>query len=140
MSQATILTLLHKDHQKVAQLFKDLEKTTGRSFKQRREMFHELDEALSLLTRDHGVTHIAITITHKNHGAQLQLGSNTRTRDTAAKTEKVKMLGMQERLEMVGGGFAVESSNGVGTTITAWVPFGKATGPVADNAPDDKDR
>ena len=48
MSQATILTVLHKDHQKVAQLFKDLEKTTGRSFKQRREMFHELDEALSI--------------------------------------------------------------------------------------------
>ena len=103
-------------------------------------LFHLVQEALSLLTRDHGVTHIAITITHKNHGAQLQLGSNTRTRDTASKTEKIKMLGMQERLEMVGGGFAVESSNAVGTTITAWVPFGKATGPVADNAPDDKDR
>ena len=35
------------------------------------------------------------------------------------------LLGMRERLEMVGGRFGVESAPGKGTTITAFVPAGK---------------
>jgi signal transduction histidine kinase len=38
------------------------------------------------------------------------------------------LLGMRERLEMVGGGFAVESAPGKGTTILAQIPPGKALG------------
>ncbi len=36
------------------------------------------------------------------------------------------LLGMRERLEMVGGRFDVESAPGKGTTITAQIPLGKA--------------
>ena len=36
------------------------------------------------------------------------------------------LLGMRERLEMVGGRFAVESAPGKGTTIQAQIPLGKA--------------
>jgi PAS domain S-box-containing protein len=36
------------------------------------------------------------------------------------------LLGMRERLEMVGGGFDVESAPGNGTTITAKIPLGTA--------------
>jgi signal transduction histidine kinase len=38
------------------------------------------------------------------------------------------LLGMRERLEMVGGKFFVESAPGKGTTITAKIPLGKARG------------
>ena len=38
------------------------------------------------------------------------------------------LLGMRERLEMVGGKFGIESTPGQGTTITAQVPFGKIRG------------
>lgn len=37
---------------------------------------------------------------------------------------RLGLLGMQERVEMVGGSFAVESSPGKGTTICAQIPFG----------------
>jgi signal transduction histidine kinase len=37
------------------------------------------------------------------------------------------LLGMRERLEMVGGHLAVESSPGKGTTIRADIPTGKGT-------------
>ena len=36
------------------------------------------------------------------------------------------MLGMRERLEMVGGSFEVESAPGKGTAIIAEIPLGKA--------------
>jgi signal transduction histidine kinase len=36
------------------------------------------------------------------------------------------LLGMRERLEMVGGHFDVKSASGQGTTVIAQVPSGKA--------------
>jgi signal transduction histidine kinase len=39
--------------------------------------------------------------------------------------ERLGLLGMRERLEMVGGHFGIESAPGKGTTITAHLPFGK---------------
>jgi PAS domain S-box-containing protein len=41
---------------------------------------------------------------------------------------RLGLLGMRERLEMVGGRFDVESVPGKGTTITAQIPLGKAAG------------
>ncbi len=41
---------------------------------------------------------------------------------------RLGLLGMRERLEMVGGRFDVESAAGEGTTITAQIPFGQAVG------------
>ncbi len=38
-------------------------------------------------------------------------------------SKRLGLLGMRERLEMVGGSFGVESSPGRGTTITAQIPF-----------------
>ncbi len=42
--------------------------------------------------------------------------------------KRLGLLGMRERLEMVGGKFVVESSPGKGTTIIAQIPLGKARG------------
>jgi signal transduction histidine kinase len=36
------------------------------------------------------------------------------------------LLGMRERLEMIGGKFVVESAPGKGTTILAQIPLGRA--------------
>ena len=41
---------------------------------------------------------------------------------------RLGLLGMRERLEMVGGRFAVESAPGQGTTVIAQIPFGKIRG------------
>jgi signal transduction histidine kinase len=43
-------------------------------------------------------------------------------------SKRLGLLGMRERLEMVGGRFGVESAPGKGTTIEAFVPCGKAVG------------
>ncbi len=39
--------------------------------------------------------------------------------------KRLGLLGMKERLEMVGGRFGIESDAGKGTTITAQIPLGK---------------
>jgi signal transduction histidine kinase len=45
------------------------------------------------------------------------------------KNKRLGLLGMRERVEMVGGSFHVESTPGKGTTVRAQVPFtnGKGT-------------
>lgn len=45
----------------------------------------------------------------------------------ARKSQRLGLLGMRERVEMVGGTFGVESAPGHGTTIRAQVPFHKRT-------------
>ncbi len=44
------------------------------------------------------------------------------------KSRHLGMLGMRERVEMVGGRFTVESAPDQGTTIQAWVPSGRGAG------------
>ena len=39
--------------------------------------------------------------------------------------KRLGLLGMRERVEMVGGTFCVESAPGKGTTIVVEIPFGK---------------
>ena len=47
-------------------------------------------------------------------------------------SKRLGLLGMRERLEMVGGRLEVESSPSKGTLITAWIPFPKVR--VPENA------
>jgi signal transduction histidine kinase len=43
-------------------------------------------------------------------------------------SKRLGLLGMRERLEMIGGHFDVESTPGKGTIVTAQIPFGKLRG------------
>jgi signal transduction histidine kinase len=42
------------------------------------------------------------------------------------RNNRLGLLGMRERLEMVGGNFSVESAPGEGTTVRAQIPLGPA--------------
>jgi signal transduction histidine kinase len=52
--------------------------------------------------------------------------------------KRLGLLGMRERLEMIGGHFSVESAPGKGTTIIAQIPPGKPPRAAAliESAPD----
>ncbi len=58
-----------------------------------------------------------ITMTIVDDGKSFDVEKFLRT-----KTNKLGLLGMRERLEMVGGSLAIESLTGKGTTITATIP------------------
>jgi signal transduction histidine kinase len=46
----------------------------------------------------------------------------------AKRNKRLGLIGMRERVEMVGGSFSVESASGKGTTVRAQIPFGSKTG------------
>ena len=50
----------------------------------------------------------------------------------AKKIKRLGLLGMRERVEMVGGNFSIESAPGKGTTIRAQIPFGRGQQRPAD--------
>ena len=64
--------------------------------------------------------HISMTI--KDHGQSL----STARALQANGGNRLGLLGMRERVEMIGANFAVESAPGKGTTVAAQLPLGKA--------------
>jgi signal transduction histidine kinase len=46
---------------------------------------------------------------------------------SAKRNKRLGLIGMRERVEMVGGSFAVESIRGRGTTVSAQIPFGSSS-------------
>jgi signal transduction histidine kinase len=68
----------------------------------------KLPKAISLTIKDNGKSFQAERIMHSRRNTRLGL------------------IGMRERLEMVGGRFSVESAPGKGTTVQAQIPLGKA--------------
>jgi two-component system sensor histidine kinase DegS len=45
----------------------------------------------------------------------------------AKRNKRLGLVGMRERIEMVGGSFHVQSAAGHGTTVSAQIPFGSST-------------
>jgi PAS domain S-box-containing protein len=68
----------------------------------------KLAESISMKIKDNGKSFDVESVLHTNRGRRLGL------------------LGMRERLEMVGGNFLVESAPGKGTIVRAQIPVGKA--------------
>jgi len=59
----------------------------------------------------------------KDNGKSFEMQSVLSTK----RNQRLGLLGMRERVEMVGGRFAVESALGKGTTIRAEIPIGNGT-------------
>jgi PAS domain S-box-containing protein len=65
---------------------------------------------------------ICMEVTDNGKSFEVQRVSSTK------RNKGLGLLGMRERVEMVGGRFAVESAPGKGTTIRAEIPFANGTG------------
>lgn len=70
-----------------------------------------------------------VSIQKKHHSIHMAIKDNGKSFEVervlyAKKNKRLGLLGMRERVEMIGGSFSVESLKGVGTTIRAQVPFG----------------
>jgi signal transduction histidine kinase len=62
-----------------------------------------------------------VCMTIKDDGKSFQVDGKS----SGKFSKRLGLLGMRERLEMVGGSFEIESAPGKGTTITAQIPLGK---------------
>jgi signal transduction histidine kinase len=73
-------------------------------------------------------THASVSIKSLPRAVIMEITDNGRAFDVAQvldsrKNKRLGLIGMRERVEMVGGRFNIESAPGTGTTISARIPF-----------------
>ena len=93
-------------------------------------LYRVAQEALTNVSRHARATRVEVTIQKLAGGICMKINDNGKSfsadRVLNAKGRKrLGLLGMRERLEMVGGRFDIKSAPGQGTTVTAEMPFGK---------------
>jgi len=91
-------------------------------------LFRVAQEALNNVVRHARATQVKIRISKTLGAIQMEISDNGKSFpvEKAFMTKNPKRLGlvgMKERMEMVGGGLTIESAPGKGTTVRAHVPF-----------------
>lgn len=90
-------------------------------------LYRVAQEALTNVSRHAHATRVQVSIQKLPHGICMKIHDNGQSFEVervlnARGRVRLGLLGMRERLEMVGGRFGVESAPGKGTTITAQLP------------------
>ena len=97
---------------------------------QRTILYRVAQEALTNVSRHAQASRVEVDIEKVAQGVSMKIVDNgksfqvERVLNTRGQG-RLGLLGMRERVEMVGGHFGVESAPGKGTTVTAFVPAGK---------------
>jgi signal transduction histidine kinase len=96
-------------------------------------LFRVAQEALTNVARHAQASQVEVSIQKLTDGICMKIKDDGKSfkvdRVLYGKgSKRLGLLGMRERLEMVGGHFGVESVQGKGTTVIAQFPNGKAAG------------
>ena len=96
-------------------------------------LYRVAQEALTNVARHARATQVQLDIEKISDGMRMKIKDNGRSFSVertllAKKNNRLGLLGMRERVEMVGGRFTVESVSGHGTTIEVQIPFGQVRG------------
>ena len=98
------------------------------SMAKRTVLFRVAQEALNNVGRHANASTVMIGITQIPEGIRMEIcddGKSFQVKQTllAKNNKRLGLVGMRERIEMIGGSFAIESAPGRGTTVRAVVPF-----------------
>ncbi len=86
-------------------------------------LYRVVQEALTNVVKHSGAEHVSIVISNREGSVAATIDDDGRGFDNAeVRQDALGLLGMRERLALVGGTLEVESSAGSGTTIAAQVP------------------
>jgi two-component system sensor histidine kinase DegS len=91
-------------------------------------LFRVAQEALTNVARHSQATQVRISITEISGAIRMEISDNGKSfqvdKILSAKNHKrLGLVGMRERVEMVGGSLTIESAPGKGTTVRAEIPF-----------------
>lgn len=91
-------------------------------------LYRVAQEALTNIAKHANASLVTVSIQKLQGEACMKIHDNGKSFQVqpllnAKKIKRLGLLGMRERVEMVGGSFAVESAPGKGTTIRAQIPF-----------------
>jgi len=97
-------------------------------------LYRVAQEALTNVVRHAEASRVDVHIAEISGAVRMEVRDNGKSFDVAralsAKTNKrLGLLGMRERVEMLGGAVTIESVSGRGSTVRAELPFQKETGP-----------
>ena len=95
---------------------------------QRTVLYRVAQSALANIAQHARATQITVSLKHAPDAVRMEVHDDGRSFEVgrvllAKKYKRLGILGMRERVEMVGGVFVVESAPGQGTTIRAEIPF-----------------
>ncbi len=98
------------------------------NFIKRTTFYRVAQAALTNVAQHAHANLVKLTLQKKNRSIGLEIKDNGKSFQVkrilfAKKNKRLGLLGMRERVEMVGGRFMVKSVKGTGTTIMAEVPF-----------------
>jgi signal transduction histidine kinase len=96
----------------------------------RTTFYRVAQEALNNVSRHAHATRVEVTVQTEANGICMKISDNGKSFEVervlnARGRKRLGLLGMRERVEMVGGHFAIESVPGRGTTVTAVIPVAK---------------
>jgi len=97
---------------------------------ERTVLYRVAQEALVNVARHAQATEVAITVRKVPEGVCLEIADNGRSFDLARMSranggKHLGLVGMRERLEMIGGSLWIQTTDRAGTTVRATVPLGK---------------
>jgi signal transduction histidine kinase len=101
-------------------------------------LFRVAQEALSNIVRHANASQVRLSVAKAGRSVRMEISDNGRSfaaeRMLREKNpRRLGLIGMKERLEMVGGTFAIESSRGKGTVVCAEIPFTTSANPNESN-------
>jgi len=100
----------------------------------RRTVLYRVAQAALVNTAQHAqATCASVSIRELPNAVQMEISDDGRSFDVAhaldsRRNKRLGLIGMRERVEMVGGIFHIESVKGRGTTVSAQIPFKKIKG------------
>jgi signal transduction histidine kinase len=91
-------------------------------------LFRVAQEALTNVARHAEATEVAMRISQISGAVRMEISDNGKSflvgrSLTTASPKRLGLIGMRERVEMVGGKLSIESKPGKGTTVRADIPF-----------------
>jgi PAS domain S-box-containing protein len=93
-------------------------------------LYRVVQAALTNVAQHTRASRVEVTIRKLRHRISMKINDDGTSFDVgrmlhSRKNKRLGLLGMKERMEMVGGTFSIASAPGKGTTIEAQIPFGK---------------
>ena len=106
---------------------------------QRTILYRVAQEALNNVSRHAQASRVEIDIQKQAGGVSMKISDNGKSFQVektfnAKGRKRLGLLGMKERLDMVGGRFDIESVPGKGTTVTAQIPLGATSNGIVHGA------
>lgn len=91
-------------------------------------LYRVAQEALTNVSRHANATLVTVTLHRATNAIQMKIKDDGKSFDVeqmwhVRKIQHLGLLGMRERVEMVGGKFTIESAPGHGTTVQVLIPF-----------------